>query len=86
MRGGGSKLWALVSWTIESPHTKYWPPTMPRTLQKVSGGWWVGVWVVVLTANLVFCFGPKLWFWPRPKLNNYREKATDVKEQTASKI
>ena len=21
------------------------------------------------TPNLVFCFGPKLWFWPRPKLN-----------------
>ena len=33
---------------------------MPRTLQKVLGG---GGWMV-LTPNLVFCFGPKLWFWP----------------------
>ena len=61
---GGSKLWAVAPWTIGSLHTKSWPPTMPGTLQKVSGGWWV-----VLTPNLVFCFGPKLWFWPRPKLN-----------------
>ena len=22
------------------------------------------------TPNLVFCFGPKIWFWPRAKLNN----------------
>ena len=35
--GGGSKLWALVPWTIGSPHTKSWPLTMPRTLQKVFG-------------------------------------------------
>ena len=28
--------------------------------------------VVVLIPNLVFCFGPKLWFWPRPKLNKKR--------------
>ena len=27
--------------TIGSLHTKSWPPTMPRTLQKVSGRWWV---------------------------------------------
>ena len=26
------------------------------------------------TTNLVFCFGPKLWFWPRPKLNNRENK------------
>ena len=39
---GGSKLWALVPWTIGSPHTKSWPPTMPRTLQKVLGRWRVG--------------------------------------------
>ena len=40
---------------------------MPRALIKVFGG---GGWV--LKATLVFCFGPslKLWFWPRPKLNN----------------
>ena len=25
---------------------------------------------VATTPNFVFCFGPKLWFWPRPKLNN----------------
>ena len=25
---------------------------------------------MVLTPNLVFCFGPKLWFWPKPNLNN----------------
>ena len=31
----------------------------------MGGGWWVDK-----TPNLVFCFGPKLWFWPRPKLNN----------------
>ena len=36
--GGGSKLWALVPWTIGSPRTKSWPPTMSRTLQKVLGG------------------------------------------------
>ena len=25
----------------------------------------------MLKATLVFCFGPKsFWFWPRPKLNN----------------
>ena len=28
----------------------------------VGGGWSKGI--------LGFCFGPKLWFWPRPKLNN----------------
>ena len=37
-RGGGSKLWALVPWTVGSLHTKSWRPTMPRTLQKVFGG------------------------------------------------
>ena len=63
VKGGGSKLCVLVPWTIGSLHTKSWPPTMPRTLQKVLGG--VGGWVV-LTPNLVFCFGPKLWFWPGP--------------------
>ena len=41
---------------------------MLKTGLKVWGGWWWVV-VVVLTPNLVFCFGPKLWFWPRPKLN-----------------
>ena len=30
------------------------------------GGWW---WWS--TVNLVFCFGPKLWFWTWTKLNNY---------------
>ena len=30
--------------------------------------------MVVLTPNLVFCFGPKLWFWPRPKLNNMEDQ------------
>ena len=38
---GGSKLWAVAPWTIGSLHTKSWPPTMPGTLQKVLGGWWV---------------------------------------------
>ena len=28
-----------------------------------GGGWW-------FTVNLVFCFGPKLWFWTWTKLNN----------------
>ena len=38
--GGGAKLWAIVPWTIGSLNTKSWPPTMPRILQKVLGGWW----------------------------------------------
>ena len=33
----------------------------------VGGGWGVGGW---LTVNLLFCFGPKLWFWTWTKLNN----------------
>ena len=33
----------------------------------VVGGWWWW-W---LTVNLVFCFGPKLWFWTWTKLNNF---------------
>ena len=52
---------------MRSLHTKSWPPTMPGILQKVLGGWWV---VVVFTPNSVFCFGLKLWFWPKLKLNN----------------
>ena len=32
----------------------------------VVGGWW-------FTVNLVFCFGPKLWFWTWTKLNNIVE-------------
>ena len=68
LEGRGSKLWALVPWTKGSLHTKSWPPTMPRPLQKVVGRW------VVLTPNLVFCFGPKLLFWPRPKLNNMEDQ------------
>ena len=46
---------------------------MPRTLQKVfgSGGWVGGGGGWWLTVNLVFCFGPKLWFWTWTKLNNY---------------
>ena len=48
---------------------------MPRTLRKVLGGGsrdYIGRFqrLYALTPNLVFCFGPKLWFWPRPKLNN----------------
>ena len=39
LEGGGSKLWLLVPWTIGGLHTKSWPPTMPRTLQKVLGRW-----------------------------------------------
>ena len=46
----------------------------------VVGGWW---W---LTVNLVFCFGPKLWFWTWTKLNNnfiigstYQEKSLPAK-------
>ena len=44
---------------------------MPRILQKVFGRWWWvgGLWWW-LTMNLVFCFGPKLWFWTWTKLNN----------------
>ena len=46
----------------------------PRNPLK-SFRWWVVVVVVVvlvLKVTLVFSFGPnlKLWFWPRPKLNN----------------
>ena len=38
---------------------------MPRTLQKVFGRWVNGGWVGGgwSTVSLVFCFGPKLWFW-----------------------
>ena len=43
---------------------------MPRTLRKVFGRWWVGGWWWWwLTVNLVFYFGPKLWFWTWTKLN-----------------
>ena len=37
-----------------------------------SKKFWVGGGGCVMdtTPNVVFCFGPKLWFWPRPKLNN----------------
>ena len=43
LEGWGSKLRALVPWSIGSLHTKSWPPTMLRTLPKVSGGggWWI---------------------------------------------
>ena len=30
--------------------------------------------VVDTTPNLVFCFGQKLWFWPRPKLNKKKKR------------
>ena len=37
----------------------------------MGGG--VGGW---LTVNLVFCFGPKLWFWTWTKLNNINQGST----------
>ena len=59
LEGGASKLWALVPLTIESLHTKSWPPTIPRTLQKVLGRWVGGLWVAVLLPNLVFLIWAK---------------------------
>ena len=55
---------------------------MPRTLQKVFCRWCVvggggGGW---FTLNLVFCFGPKLWFWTWTKLNNNLELVTNSLE------
>ena len=40
LEGWGSKLCALVPWSIGSLHTKSWPPTMPGNLRKVLGRWW----------------------------------------------
>ena len=78
LRGWGQKLWGrgpkhgvIALWSIWSLNTESWPHTKPRTLRKVFGRWWVvvvgGWW---FTVNLVFCFGPKLWFWSWTKLNN----------------
>ena len=62
----GSKLCALVPWSIGSLHTKSQPPTMLRTLPKVLGGWWVSGYYTKFSVLLWVKALVLAW----PKLNN----------------
>ena len=53
----------------------------PRPKKFLVGGGWVDT-----TPNLVFSFGPKLWFWPRPKLNNEIRALERIEEHFIRKL
>ena len=68
--GWGPKFRVIALWSIWNVHTKSWPHTKARTLQKVFGRRVVGSGGGGSTVSLAFYFGPKLWFWTWTRLNN----------------